>query len=1561
MLVVIFPLLFSGAVRAEANDKRTLVVGSEEEYPPFALGKTEATADGFTVDLWKAVAAEKKLAYTLRVLPFRQLLEEFKAGKIDVMLNLAQSDERHAFSDFSVPHMVVYGAVFVRKGEEGVRSETDLAGKSVIVLNADLAHDYAISKGWGKQLVPVQTAADGLKLLASGKHDAMLLSKLVGMQTLPALGVQNIRALPEAAGFSQKFSFAVRKGDTDLLAEINEGLALVKSGGQYDALREKWFGLFEVREVTFRDFLKYLGPVAAACALLGGIVLLRQRDRRKAGRRLRESEERLRLALSAANQGTYDLNVQTGECIASPEYALMLGYEPGNFHETHDAWIERLHPDDRQATLRRYTDYVEGRLPDYRVEFRQRTKAGKWKWILSLGSVVARTADGRPLRMLGTHTDVSARKEAEEALRESELRFRTLTSHAPVGILMTDIEGGCLFVNECWCAMAGMKPEAATGSGWLDAVHGEDRERVRLAWRIAAAGGKAFALDFRMQTPEGHITSVQGTGTGLSDGKGTLKGYVGTITDVTARIQAEADLMKSEEHLRTVMNLAPECVKLISPDGRVLEMNPAGLAMIGAASLEEVRGHPLAEFIAQEDRSAYLAMHRRVLGGEHGHCEFTITGLKGAQRIMETHAVPYRNAQRDIIGVLGIARDITQRKEAGAELDRTFSTLQLFINSVPAYISFVDADERYQFVNRNYEIYFGKPADRIVGQRIRDLESPEAYAEMAPYIRKALDGLRVRYESNPAGPDGGSQCFDIQYVPRRDGDGVVSGFFVLVFDITEKKRAEIALIDSRSRLDSILNSMEDVVWSSTPDGRALNFVSASVHVLYGRPASEFMADPVQWLAMIHPEDREEATRAFHDVPTTGEFDAEYRIVRDDGAVRWVHDRRWIVKDDHGQPLRLDGIVTDITERRAAESALQERERAYATLLQNLAGMVYRCRNDADWTTTFVSDGCLAVTGYPSEDLIGNRKMSLGSLIHPDDAAPIWEKCQAGLAARRPCSNEYRIRTAGGAEKWVWDQARGIYSATGELLFIEGYITDITERKTAADALRDSEARYRTLFEANPHPMWVYDLETLRFLAVNTSAVSHYGYSREEFLAMTIKDIRPPEDIPALIANVETVVEGLDEAGVWRHLKRDGSIIEVEITSHVMEFDGRRAKVVLAHDVTEERRAKLEREQLDRKVQEIQKLESLGVLAGGVAHDFNNILTVILGNASLALNDASPGSPVRECVDQISEAALRAADLCRQMLAYSGRGRFVVRRLDLGELIAETTEMLQISVSKKAALRFRIGTDLPPVEVDSTQMRQVIMNLVINASEAIGDKGGLIDVATGLVHVDSAGTGAAGFTPDLPGGEYVSLEVSDSGCGMSEEIQARIFDPFFTTKFAGRGLGLAAVLGIVRGHKGAVKVASQPGRGTTFTLLFPAAEGQIEADTQSPSNLTDWRGHGTVLVVDDEPAIRATIAHMLPKMGLTAVPAADGMEGVETFRADPSRFALVLLDLTMPRMDGVETFAELRKLRPDIPVVLMSGFNKDEALVRFVGKGLASFIQKPFSLDSVRAVISSVLG
>lgn len=405
----------------------------------------------------------------------------------------------------------------------------------------------------------------------------------------------------------------------------------------------------------------------------------------------------------------------------------------------------------------------------------------------------------------------------------------------------------------------------------------------------------------------------------------------------------------------------------------------------------------------------------------------------------------------------------------------------------------------------------------------------------------------------------------------------------------------------------------------------------------------------------------------------------------------------------------------------------------------------------------------------------------------------------------------------------------------------------------------------------------------------------------------------------------------------------------------------RGCVATFFDVTARKQAVEDRLAFERQLQETQRLEGLGVLAGGIAHDFNNLLTGILGNASLGRLDLQPQQAgLGASLNNIEQAALRASDLCRQLLAYAGKGRFVIQRLDLSALVQETAHMLEVSINKKTVLQLLPAAGLPAIQGDATQIRQVLMNLVINASEAIGDRQGIVTVQTGGARVSADYLRRFAIHDHLADGDYVVLEVSDNGDGMSAETQARIFDPFFTTKFTGRGLGLAAVLGIVRGHKGAIKVYSEPGRGTTFKLLFPACTSADASPARPVSAPIPWRGKGRVLIIDDEPFVRTVAEQIFRTLGLTPTLARDGVEAIELLRASPDAFAVVLLDLTMPRMDGEETLRNLRLINPGLRVILTSGFNEQSTTQRFVGRGLAGFLPKPFTIEMLTEQLRKVM-
>ncbi len=590
-----------------------------------------------------------------------------------------------------------------------------------------------------------------------------------------------------------------------------------------------------------------------------------------------------------------------------------------------------------------------------------------------------------------------------------------------------------------------------------------------------------------------------------------------------------------------------------------------------------------------------------------------------------------------------------------------------------------------------------------------------------------------------------------------------------------------------------------------------------------------------------------------------------------------------------------------------------------------------------------------------------------SRIHPDDLAQMADAVEHHRKSTEPIFYVYRIQAKDGSWRWWEDRGTPVLDDTGRPTRWVGACTDITDRKEAEEELRESEERLELILQASELATWTWDLQT-------DEAVINERWA--EMLGCTLEELEPhntllnrlvhPEDNQRVEEALEAHLEGRtpmhqveyrmqSKSGDWVWCMGSGKVLSRAEDGKPL----RAAGVVL--DITPRIRAEEEKARLQAQLLQAQKMESLGVLAGGIAHDFNNMLTGMLGGAELALMDIGDEASVREHLEHVRTTAQQAADLCRQLLAYSGKGRFVVEPIDMTSVVEEMTHLLEVSVSKKAVLRFDLARDLPRVEADVSQLRQIVLNLVINASEALEKRSGTILIATGAMDCDEKYLSETWLDENLPSGCYTFLEVSDTGLGMDQETKTRVFDPFFSTKFAGRGLGLAATLGIVRGHHGAIKVYSEEGRGTTFKVLLPALDvtaADVAAKGAAPA--VQWRGSGRILLVDDEETVRAVGKRMLERLGLSVLIAEDGRRALEIYREHAESIDLVLLDMTMPHLDGEETFREIRRIRKDVSVILISGYNEQDAVSRFAGKGLAGFLQKPLSLDTLREKLRELM-
>jgi PAS domain S-box-containing protein len=502
-------------------------------------------------------------------------------------------------------------------------------------------------------------------------------------------------------------------------------------------------------------------------------------------------------------------------------------------------------------------------------------------------------------------------------------------------------------------------------------------------------------------------------------------------------------------------------------------------------------------------------------------------------------------------------------------------------------------------------------------------------------------------------------------------------------------------------------------------------------------------------------------------------------------------------------------------------------------------------------------------------------------------------------------------------------------------------------------LRAVEERFRTLLDNTQGIIFMIDRDGV-FVLSEGKGLATLGLEPGQVVGMSALEMY--KDFPPILRGIEAALSGETVNSI---VDLNGPVFE-SFYSPYRDANGEIAGMIgMATDITARERAMQEQLRVAEEAQKAQKLESLGLLAGGIAHDFNNLLVSVLGSADLMQRELAPSSSLHRSSERIVDAARQAAALCEQLLAYAGKGRFEIQAVDVSIAVREMIPLLELAVSKKVSTTWDLADDVPQIDADETQLRQIAMNLISNASEAIGTDVGTIRVRTGAREYSAEELQAYVLSDDRSPGRYVYLEVADSGCGMDGETRAKMFDPFFTTKFTGRGLGMATVLGIVQRHRGAIRIDSAPGRGCTVTVLFPARATEA-ALPEPPTPIPPEMATGTVLLVDDEETVRVTVSMMLEESGFDVITACDGVDALEKAARHGSSLRCVLLDMTMPRMSGAECLRALRQIAPTLPVVLSSGYSEAEISSEIGTDGNTSFIHKPYRFDELTATLAAAL-
>ena len=878
-------------------------------------------------------------------------------------------------------------------------------------------------------------------------------------------------------------------------------------------------------------------------------------------------------------------------------------------------------------------------------------------------------------------------------------------------------------------------------------------------------------------------------------------------------------------------------------------------------------------------------------------------------------------------------------------------------------------------------------------------------------------------------------------------------------EIADRQRAETALKDSEQQRQFALQAARLGTWSWELGTDSVHR-SDTVAAMFGVKPGELENTYEGYVSRLHPDDRIKTEQTIREALESGkEYSMEHRVIWPDGSVHWLSEQGTVQRSADGRPIRLAGTIVDITERKQAGLMLQESEERYRTLFDATFEAIAVHQNG------IIIDANPAFTklfGYSAVEVMGKNVL--------DFAAP--ESRQLVIDAFK--SGSELPYEAVGFKK---DGTVLIAELLGKAFIYRGKparvvaLRDITARKHAEQALAENEERYRLLYDKNPQPMWLSDRDTLEFLTVNDQAVQHYGFTREEFLRMSIHDLIPPEDAAILKSNIGRVMPGINRIGIVRQRKKDGTIINAEVTTQSMIVNGRQVMLTVSMDVTDRRRAEealkkseelyrtlvrnfpngavvlfdhdlrytiadgsglasvglskqslegktiwdvfppetcrqiepqyraalagqpstmevsfenrsyftyavpvknerdeifaamvvtqdiTERKQLEDQLRQTQKMEAIGSLAGGVAHDFNNLLMAIMGNCELLKAQLLADSPLNDEIAQIQDTAMRATALTRQLLTFSRRQVLQPKVLSLNTIVADMERLLRRLIGESIDLRVHLSPDLGALKADPGQLEQVVMNLAINARDAM-PQGGKLLVETSNVDFGVEASQQHGMKP----GRYILLSVADTGCGITSDVKARLFEPFFTTKERGKGtgLGLATVYGIVKQSDGYIWVFSEPGQGATFKIYLPRVRSASGSHGNLPRTASNPRGSETVLLVEDEDEVRRLTRKMLEQHGYFVLPARTGNEALEVSRAHSGDIHLLLSDVVMPGISGPALAEALLQKRKEIKILYMSGYTDDAILNHGVHTQQTEFLQKPFGAEVLALKVRQVL-
>jgi two-component system, cell cycle sensor histidine kinase and response regulator CckA len=1261
---------------------------------------------------------------------------------------------------------------------------------------------------------------------------------------------------------------------------------------------------------------------------------------------IRQSEEQLKKLFNDAVLGMYQTTPAGRILMANKALVRMLGYrsadelkkrnlERDGFEPTYDRtqFKKDLEKHDVLTGLESSWEKADGTF----IHVRENSR-------------VVRDDAGKVLYYEGTVEDVTERNKAEQALKLSEEKYRSIVETTTEWIWEMDTHGIHTYSNQRVEEILGYPVEEFLRRGAFEFMEPEDQANVRqkLPGLIESKQGWRDWI-IRWKHRDGSIRYLESNASPIFDTQENITGYRGVDRDITERKRVEEALRSSEELFRATFENANVGVSIVGLDERLLKVNEEMCRIFGYCR-EELEKMTVNSIAYPDDTNISPAFIKKALSEDTQHDSFNkryihkdghqIWGHVSSSLIKDTKGRP--------LYFISHVQDITDHMRAEETLRESEERFRTIFEEGQFGVTIAGPDFRFIITNPAFCRMIGYTATELAHMTFADITPKNHIDTDVKNIMDLRDGKIIQYrtEKQYMKKDGSLFWGNLICSTIRDTNGKVTRYLAMIEDITDRKRAEEALRQSEERLRraqviaSIGNWELDLVTETF-------WGSDEIYRICGVEDNTDFESSKSFRSNVLPEYENRLKKLLSNLgPEKNDLNFEFQIQRvNDGQIRYIHAKAEVEFDPDGRPIKANGVSQDITEFKKIEEARRLSEKQFFTLADQSPNMIFI---NVRGKVVYVNKACEEIVGYTSEEFC-SPNFNFMTLIAPESRSIVQNAFQRHSKGEDHPSYEYILITKDGTRKNVINSVR-LIDHEGEKAIL-GVVTDITVQKTAEEALRESEERYRRLVEFSPEPVIVHSMGKIVY--ANPAALTLVGAkTAAQILGTSVVELVHPEYRDFVRQRISS---GLTEGKTLpvveeKFLKLDGSPIDVEVAALPIVYEGKPAMQVVIRDVTEQKK-------LQSQLLQAQKLEAIGRLAGGVAHDYNNMIGVILGYASLLEKQIPRTDPSFLKVQSIITAANRTAELTRQLLAFARKQIATPRLLNLNDELIPLQKMIGRLIGEDITLKIRPQQDLWTIRIDPTQIAQVLTNLATNARDAIKDTG-TISIETSNITIEQR---TPAFEGDIPPGEYVVLIFSDTGTGMDNMVKQQIFEPFFTTKSKeeGTGLGLSTVFGIVKQNNGFITLQSELGHGTTFTIFFPRffGEPEIPARVHEEASLS---GTETILVVEDEEELLNFVTTALEQYGYTILGAKSPGAAFDIARGAGRSIELLITDVVMPDMNGKEFQNQLVSLYPHIQAIFMSGYSADIVAHRGILEEGVNFLQKPFTQKSLAVKVREVL-